>query len=82
MSEPDGEGKKEDGAEKLFEYIAFLESTNDSLLFTLRQCVFLLSQYIEISSNPKGLEEIIDSMNETNETISIGERVVNKKTLH
>ena len=43
---------KNDEKDKLFEYIALLEKTNTELMETLKQCVFLLSQFTEAVPDP------------------------------
>ena len=42
-------------SQKVFDYIALLESTNDQLLATLKKCVTLLAQFTPLGSDPKGL---------------------------
>ncbi len=71
---------KHEANRKIFEYIALLESSNDSLLNTLKQCVSLLSQFTEVVPNPESFRDLLEHLNQI---IQTGERVVTtKETLH
>ena len=70
----------EDPTQKLFEYIATLEDTNQELVKTLRKCVELLAQFKSSVPDQKGWQEMLDVFQET---IKVGKRIVGKKpTLH
>lgn len=69
----------EDPAQKLFDYIAALENTNEELVKTLKQCVELLAQFKSFVSDPQGWQEMLDVFRKT---IRAGERIVGEKTLH
>ena len=45
--------KDKDLTQKIFDYIALLEKTNDELIFTLKRSVELLSQFKEMVSDPQ-----------------------------
>ena len=70
----------EDPRQKLFEYIALLESTNQELVKSLKKCVDLLTEFKSSVPDQKGWQEMLDVFQET---IKVGERIVGKKpTLH
>ena len=79
MTDKDIDKLKEEANKKIFEYVALLETTNDALLNTLKQCAKLLSEFTQAMPDNQGFKEII---NDLNNAIKIGERVVIKKTLH
>ena len=78
MTNIDIERLKQEANKRLFEYISLLESTNDSLLNTLKQCVSLLSQFSDFSPDQEGFKDMLDQLKDI---IRVGERVVIKKTL-
>lgn len=65
--------------EKIFDYIATLEKTNDELLRTLKQCVKLLAEFKPAVPDPQGWQ---DMLNEFHKVIKVGERIIIQKTLH
>ena len=65
--------------EKIFNYIAALEETNDELVKTLKKCVALLTHFKSAVPDPAGWQEMLDVFQKT---IEVGERVVGEKTLH
>ena len=66
--------------QKIFNYIALLESTNEQLVITLKRCVQLLAEFKSSVHDPKGWQEMLDVFQET---IKVGKRIVGKKpTLH
>ena len=64
---------------KTFDYIALLEKTNDELVNTLKDCVRLLAQFDEMVPDPEGWQEMLEVFQET---INIGERVIEEKIFH
>jgi hypothetical protein len=46
--------------EKIFNYIATLENTNEVPVKTLKRCVELLTQFISSVPNPQGRQEMLD----------------------
>ena len=79
MTDPDIEELQKERDRRLFEYIALLEKMNDDLVKTLKQCTQLLSQFTEAVPNPEGFRELL---NQLEEIIKVGERVVIKETFH
>ena len=79
MNDPEIKRLKQEASLKLFEYITFLEQTNDELLNTVKQCTILLSMFKEDAPDPKGFQLIIDDLIDT---VKAGERIVRKETLH
>ena len=66
--------------QKLFNYIATLEKSNEELVKTLKKCVELLTEFKPSVLDPKSWQEMLDLFQET---ITVGERIVGKKpTLH
>ena len=65
--------------QKLFNYIALLENTNEELVITLKRCVQLLAEFKPSVHDPKGWQEMLDVFQET---IKVGERIVGGKTIH
>ena len=65
--------------QKLFNYIAALESANEQLVKTLKKCVELLTQFKSSVPDQEGWQEMLDAFQET---IKVGERIVGEKTLH
>ena len=63
-----------DPTQKLFEYIAALENTNEELVKTLKKCVVLLTQFKPSVPDPQRWQEMLDVFQET---VKVGE-----KTLH
>ncbi|MEE9503472.1 MAG: hypothetical protein V3V48_15465 [Candidatus Aminicenantaceae bacterium] len=68
-----------DPTQKLFEYIAALENTNEELVKTLKKCVEVLTGFKSSVPNPEGWQEMLDVFQET---LKVGERIVGGKTLH
>ena len=68
-----------DPAQKLFEYIALLENTNEELVKTLKKCVEVLTEFKSSVPNPEGWQEMLDVFQET---VKAGERIVGENTLH
>ena len=68
-----------DPTQKLFEYIAALENTNEEFVKTLKKCVEVLTEFKSSVPNPEGWQEMLDVFQET---IKVGERIVGEKTLH
>ncbi len=71
--------KEKDLTQKMFDYVALLEKTNDDLVFTLKESVELLAQFKEWVPNPQGWQDMLDAFQET---INVGERVTDEKVLH
>ena len=71
--------KDKDLTQKMFDYIALLEKTNDELIFTLKKSVELLAQFKEMVSDPQGWQDMLDAFQET---IKVGERATEEKTFH
>ena len=68
-----------DPTQKLFEYIALLESTNEELIKTLKKCVELLTEFKSSVPDPKKWQQMLDVFQET---IRVAESTVEKKTIH
>ena len=66
-----------DSTQKLFDYIARLEDTNEELLKTLKYCVKLLTQIKPSAPDPQRWQEMLNTFQET---IKVGERIVGEKT--
>ena len=79
MIDPEIEILKQEADQKLLEYITLIESTNDSLLNTLKQCVALLSQFADAVPDPEPFKELL---NHLEKIIIAGDQVVTKKTVH
>ena len=56
MTDPDTEELLKEREQKLFEYIALLENTNDDLVNALKQCTSLLSQFKEFVTKLKAVQ--------------------------
>ena len=69
----------QDQRQKLFDYIALLESTNDQLLATLRRCLALSAEFTHSVPDSEGWQEMLDVFQET---VKAGERAAGKKNLH
>lgn len=65
--------------EKLFNYIALLEETNDQLRGTLKKCHMLLVQFADQVPDPKGWEAMLEDLQSV---IKSGERASEKKKIH
>jgi len=65
--------------QKLFDYIALLENSNEELFKTLKKCVGLLTEFKTSVPDTKGWQEMLDLFQET---IRVGERIVGEKTIH
>jgi len=70
---------KEELDQKIFNYIALLEKTNEELVKTLKKCVELLTEFKSSVPDPQSWQEMLDVFQET---IRVGERIVGGKTLH
>jgi hypothetical protein len=66
-----------DPTQKVFDYIATLEDTNEELLKSLKYCVKILTQIKPSAPNPKRWQEMLTTFQET---IKVGERIVGEKT--
>ena len=73
MTDVDIEKLKQEADQRLCEYISMIESTNDSLLSTLRQCISLLSKFSEAVPDQEGFKKLIKHLNDI---IKAGEQVV------
>ena len=65
--------------QKLFNYIATLQSANEELVKTLKKCVELLTEFKSSVPDPEGWQKMLDVFQEA---IKVGERVLGEKTLH
>ena len=65
--------------EKIFNYIAALENTNEELVKTLKRCVELLTQFKSSVPDPHKWQQMLDAFQET---IRVAESTVEKKTIH
>ncbi len=63
--------------QKIFNYIATLEDTNEELLKSLKYCVRLLTKFKPTVPDPKSWQEMLDVFQKT---IKVGERIVGEKT--
>ena len=63
----------------LWKYIATLESMNQTLLDTVKQCVRVMTPLKELVPDPEGWQAMLDYFNET---VERGERVSAKRVLH
>lgn len=66
-----------DTTQKVFNYIATLEDTNEELLKTLKYCVAVLTEIKPSAPNPQRWQEMLNTFQET---IKVGERIVGEKT--
>ena len=66
-----------DSTQKLFNYIATLEDTNEELLKTLKYSVAVLTEIKPSAPNPQKWQEMLTTFQET---IKVGERIVGEKT--
>ena len=64
---------------KLFEYIALLEKTNETLVDTLKQCIKLLEQFENMVPQSDAWEKMIEVFHNI---IFIAERNPKERTLH
>ena len=62
--------------QKIFNYIALLEKTNEELVKTLKKSVALLTEFKSSVPNPDGWQRMLDTFQET---IRVGERIVEKE---
>jgi hypothetical protein len=51
--------------EKVFDYIATLERTNEELVETLKLCVDALSRFESSAPDPEGFQELMDTFHKT-----------------
>ena len=65
--------------QKIFNYITALENTNEELLNALKKCVEALTQFKPWVPDPYGFQEMLNLFHET---IKVGERTMEEKTLH
>jgi len=63
--------------QKIFDYIATLEDTNEELLKTLKYSVAVLTEIKPSAPNPQRWQEMLNTFQET---IKVGERIVGEKT--
>ena len=75
MTDTDIDKLKQEADQRLNEYITMIESTNNSLLITLKQCVSLLSRFSESVPDQEGFKELLKHLNDI---IASGELVVKK----
>jgi len=68
-----------DRKKALWDYIATLESTNQALLDTLKECTKVMTAMKGIVPDPLGWQEMLDRFQDV---IDAGERVSLKKTIH
>ena len=73
MTDMDIDKLKQEADQRLYEYITMIESTNNSLLSTLKQCVSLLSQFSEAVPDKEVFEKLIKHLKDI---INAGEQVV------
>ncbi len=62
--------------QKLFDYIATLEDTNEELVKTLKYCVAILTEIKPPVKDPKRWQEMLDGFQEA---IKVGKRIVREK---
>ena len=65
--------------QKIFNYIAQLEKTNEELVKTLKKCVELLTEFKSSVPDPQSWQEMLDVFQEA---IKVGEKIVGGKTVH
>jgi len=65
--------------QKIYNYIALLENTNEELVKTLKKCVELLTEFKSSVPDPQSWQEMLDVFQEA---IKVGERIVGGKTVH
>ena len=65
--------------QKIFNYITALEDTNEELLNALKKCVEVLTQFKPYVPDQQGYQKMLELFQET---IKVGERTVEEKTLH
>lgn len=68
-----------DPTQKVFNYIATLEDFNKELLKSLKYSVKVLTAIKPSTPNPKRWQEMLDTFQET---IKVGERIVEDKIVH
>ena len=66
-----------DSTQKILNYIATLEDTNEELLKSLKHSVKVLKAIKPSAPNPQKWQEMLDTFQET---IKVGERIVGEKT--
>ena len=65
--------------QKIFNYITALENTNEELLIALKKCVEVLTHFKPHVADQQGYQEMLNLFHET---IKVGERTIEEKTLH
>jgi len=65
--------------QKMMDYIDALEKANEQLIFALKKCVELLALVRPPEAGQKGWQNILDDIEEI---IRVGERIVEGKPLH
>ena len=65
--------------QKIYNYIALLEKTNEELVKTLKKCVELLTEFKSSVPDQDGWQEMLDVFQGA---IKAGERIVGEETLH
>ena len=65
--------------QKIFNYITALENTNEELLIALKKCVEVLTHFKPHVADQQGYQEMLNLFHET---IKLGERTIEEKTLH
>jgi len=63
--------------QKVFDYITTLENTNEVLIKTLKYCVAILTEIKPSAKDPKEWQQML---NRLQETINLGEKIINEKT--
>lgn len=66
-----------DQTQKVLDYIATLEDTNEELLKSLKYCVKILTEIKPSVPDPERWQEMLNTFQET---IKVGERIVGEKT--
>ena len=65
--------------QKIFNYITALENTNEELLNALKKCAEVLTHFKPHVADQQGYQEMLNLFHET---IKVGERTIEEKTLH
>ncbi|UCF56312.1 MAG: hypothetical protein JSW15_09525 [Deltaproteobacteria bacterium] len=65
--------------QKVFDYIATLERTNEELVKTLKLCVEALSKFESSAPDPEGFQELMDAFHRT---IKVAGRTIEEKPFH
>ena len=68
-----------DATQKLFEYISLLETVNEQIVYTLKRCIELLTEFTPSVPDQKGWQEMLDMFQEV---ITVAGKTLEKKTIH